>query len=358
MEENNNFGDFPKPEDKKIGETPKINKKTNSWKIATFVFGILFVVSILTGSSLSALSISGNTVAIEAVDFINTNLLVGSPEKATLEDSEKASGVKATISIAGQQTPIFITNDGEMMYLNAIPLTQQIITEPQESPEPQEQPVVEVSTKSDKPTVELFIMSHCPYGTQAEKGILPVIETLSNKIDFDLKFVYYAMHGEKEVNEQANQYCIQKEQKDKLLDYLYCFLGSQSGSETEATNCRAEVGINEEMLTTCIESANTEFDLDANLKDESSWLSGQFPLFNIDKEDNEKYSVRGSPTLVVNGETVNSGRDSISLLKAICSAFNVAPEECNTKFEVGSPTPGFGFEKTTQANAATAGCGI
>ena len=91
--------------------------------------------------------------------------------------------------------------------------------------------------KNDKPTVELFVMSHCPYGTQIEKGIIPAIEALGDKVDFNLKFCSYAMHGEQELREELNQYCIQKEQKDKLLPYLKCFLkegkkGAVSGHHT------------------------------------------------------------------------------------------------------------------------------
>jgi len=49
-------------------------------------------------------------------------------------------------------------------------------------------------------------MSYCPYGTQIEKGILPVINALGNKIKFSLKFVDYAMHGKKEIDENSRQY--------------------------------------------------------------------------------------------------------------------------------------------------------
>ena len=357
MEENtnNNFG-----EENKIESTPMPVKKskTNSWKISTFVLGLLLIVSLAFGN-LSLTSISGNSVANDAVDFINTELLQGQAE-ATLESTQSEKGIVATISIMGQETPVFITNDGKTMYLQAIPLKGSLPTTdtPQQEAPAQEAPVATVSVKSDKPTVELFVMSHCPYGTQMEKGILPVVKTLGEKIDFDLKFVYYAMHGEKEVNEQLNQYCIQKEQEDKLSDYLYCFLGTTSGSEVEGAACLDEVGINKDMLATCTEAANTEFEATKNLEDQSSWLSGKYPLFDVDKADNEKYAIGGSPTLVINGEMVNSGRDSASIMAAICSAFNVAPEECKTVFEAGSPSPGFGWGTTAANNAATAGCGV
>lgn len=54
-------------------------------------------------------------------------------------------------------------------------------------------------------------MSHCPYGLQMEKGIIPVVETLGDSIDFQVKFCDYAMHGQTELDEQVLQYCIMKE---------------------------------------------------------------------------------------------------------------------------------------------------
>ena len=78
--------------------------------------------------------------------------------------------------------------------------------------------------KSDKPNVELFVMSHCPFGTQAEKGIIPVVNLLKNKINFSVKFVDYSMHGKSEIDENTLQYCIQKEESKKYIPYLTCFL--------------------------------------------------------------------------------------------------------------------------------------
>ena len=332
----------------------KHNTKKNNWKIASFAMGLLLIISL--GFNTAGLSsISGDAVAEDAVEFINTQLLQGRAT-ATLEDVSSEKGlVKATINVQGQETPVYVTNDGELMFLQAVPLGDVDAADaPQQAPT--QQPTAEVP-KSDKPVVELFVMSHCPFGTQIEKGILPVVKELGDSIDFNLKFVYYAMHGEPEVREQVNQHCIQKDQEELFLDYMYCFLGSGSGSEAEAVDCRAEVGVDETALATCVEAANTEFNIDANLEDTSSWLSGRFPLFDVDKADNEKYGVGGSPTLVINGETIPSARDSVSLLTTICSGFNEQPEACSTEFEAGNPTSGFGWGTSGQANAGTAGCG-
>ena len=344
--------------EKKEDHFPKTTKttKVNKWKVGSFVLGILLIVSVAFGQNLSLNSLSGNAVAEDAVEFINTQLLQGQAT-ATLEDVTSEKGlIKATINIQGQESPVYITRDGELMLLQAIPLGE-VDAGVQASPDQGTPAAVDVP-KSDKPVVELFIMSHCPYGTQIEKGILPVVETLGDSIDFDLNFVYYAMHGEKETSEQLNQYCIQKEQQDKLSDYLYCFLGSTSGSEAEGAACLDEVGIDKDMLATCVAAADTEFDVTVNLEDTDSYLSGRYPLFDVDKADNEKYGVGGSPTLVVNGEVISSGRDSVSLLNTICGAFNDKPEACDTEFEAGSPTPGFGWGTSGSANTAAAGCGV
>nr|MBA4404959.1 hypothetical protein [Nanoarchaeum sp.] len=328
---------------------PVHHKKTSKWKVATVVLAVLLIVSIIGSSYISMMAISGNAVATNAVDFINAELLQGQAT-ATLQDAEKDTKlglIKATVLVGGQPTPVYISKDGKTMFLNAIDLTTKSTDTPV-----QESPAVDVP-KSDKPEVELFVMSECPYGTQIEKGILPVVKVLENDIDFKVKFVYYAMHGEKEVKEQLNQYCIQEEQNDKYLDYLYCYLDAGDGE-----TCLETAGIDTTKLKTCTEAADEEFEITKNFEDQASWLSGRFPLFNTDKADNEKYQIAGSPGLVINGEVVSSARDSASLLKAICGAFNTEPEACVQQFSATAPGAGFGWDTTSANNAAAAGCGV
>ena len=71
--------------------------------------------------------------------------------------------------------------------------------------------------KKEVPVVEAFVMSHCPYGTQFEKGFVKVWDVLGKKADFEVKFCDYAMHGKKEIDEQLLQYCIQEDSKAKFL---------------------------------------------------------------------------------------------------------------------------------------------
>ncbi len=214
----------------------------------------------------------------------------------------------------------------------------------------QQQPATVSVPKSAKPNVELFVMAYCPYGTQMEKGIIPVIEKLGNKIDFSVKFVFYSMHGQKEVLEQLNQYCIEKQQNSKYLSYLKCFLGSGDGA-----SCLTSTGIDSGKLASCTKSADTQFNVTKNFDDKASWLSGQFPKFDIFAADNTKYNVQGSPTLIINGAEAQTGRDSASLLSAVCGAFNNQPSECKDTLSSATPASGFG-SGTAAAGAPAAGC--
>lgn len=202
----------------------------------------------------------------------------------------------------------------------------------------------------------MFVMSSCPYGTQIEKGILPVVDILSKKIDFQVKFCDYAMHGQPELNEQLNQYCIQKNEPKNIVPYLKCYLGS-TGSAADAAKCVVSTKINQAKLKTCVAATDKTFKVTAGFNDKTTWnkdRSGNpaFPLFNVFKEDNVKYDVGGSPTLVINGETVSASRDSASLLKTICSGFDVQPEECQATLSSEQPSAGFGYNAAAAGSAA------
>jgi hypothetical protein len=203
------------------------------------------------------------------------------------------------------------------------------------------------------------VMSYCPFGTQIEKGILPVVAALGNKIKFTLEFVDYSMHNDKatndmkELNENMRQYCIQKNQPDKLSAYLTCFLKKGQGTESD---CMTSAGVNATQVESCMSQTDTQFDVTKDFNDQSTWSNGQFPPFNVNKDDNTKYGVQGSPTLVIN-DTVDqaAGRDSASLLKSICGAFNTAPDACNQQLSSTAPSPGFG--EGTASGGSNASCG-
>lgn len=331
-----------------MSEEPKLvhhtkKNKTNIWMITTVILAVLFVASVFT-SGFKFGGVSGETASDSVSKYIKTNL----PDaNATVETLGKVEAYLVKVDIDGQSVESIVTEDGKKLYPQPISLEVEE-TEPTQT-QTQTQPKTEIE-KSDKPEVELFVMSHCPFGTQAEKGMIPAVKALGDSIDFKLRFVYYAMHGEKEVLEQLNQYCIQKEQNDKLLDYLECFL-----ADGEGETCLTEAGIDVEKMNACTEAADKEFEITKNLEDEDSWLNGRFPLFNTDKEANTAYGIRGSPSLVINGASSSAGRDSASYLTAICEAFNEKPEACSQELSAEAPGAGFGYDKPAAASSGSCG---
>lgn len=206
-----------------------------------------------------------------------------------------------------------------------------------------QQPVAQ-APKTDKPKVELFTMSYCPYGLQMEKAYLPVMELLGKKAEMDIKFVSYAMHEKKEIDENTRQYCIQKEQIAKFTAYLTCFTGKD-----DYKACLASAGVSESKMNACVAKTDKEFGITAEYDDKASWLSGRYPIYPVHSEENEKYGVQGSPTLVINGVQINVGRTPEAVKQAVCASFNDAPAECDKTLSTQSMQAGFG----TSAGAAT-----
>lgn len=277
------------------------------------------------------IDVGPNAVKAKVQTFLKEN--VPDTTKSEIKDVVKEGALyKVTIEIDSQEVPVYITMDGKKLIQAqaAIDLDQKQGGSEKQTQAPEK---TEAENKNDVPVVDLFVMSYCPYGLQMERGALPAVEALGNKIKFNLKFVDYALHGQKEVDENVNQYCIGKTQPAKLNAYLKCFWKDSKGT---AEACMKTVGVNAAQVSTCVADAKKQF----NPTEKS---------LGINKEETTKFGVQGSPTLVVNGTTVSSGRDSASVLKAICSGFTTQPKECQAKLSATSP--GAGFDDQVAASA-------
>ncbi|MFA5184696.1 MAG: hypothetical protein WC456_04210 [Patescibacteria group bacterium] len=310
---------------------------------------ILIIIGLFTFQNPKAKNLDVDQAKTKAETFINAYLMQGG-NKATVKDITTEYGLyKLQIDIVSDVVESYLTKDGKLFFPQALDIEKMSNSTPSAETGATGGAVAEVSQKSDKPKVELFVMSYCPYGTQIEKGILPVVKALGNKIDYELKFVDYAMHGEEELTENLNQYCIQKEQPDKFNAYLECFLVAG-----DSASCLTSAGVSQSKLASCFSKTDNEFKIFSNFKDRIGY-QGSYPGFDVNKADNAKYNVGGSPTLVINGQEISSGRDAASLLKTICSAFNNQPQECEASLSSATPAPGFGTG-TQAAGAGAAAC--
>jgi glutaredoxin len=214
----------------------------------------------------------------------------------------------------GSEVPLYVTKDGENLVQGVLPFSALEDT-PSNAPSNTEE-----IPKADVPEVELFVMTHCPYGTQAEKGFIPAILEFGDSIDASIKFVHYFLHDPEET-ETPIQVCIREEQSDKFNAYLKCFL-----EDGDSDRCILETGIDRAKMQDCIDSGKAD------------------DYYAADSALSEGYGVRGSPTLVVNGEIVSSGRSAAAYADIICQAFNNAPELCGElDLDSANPSPGFGY---------------
>ena len=288
-----------------------------------------------------------------AIDFINNNLMQPGSEVSVKEISEDNNLYKIVLNMSsGQEITSYLSKDGKLFFPQVMNI-EEVTKEAEQNKNQEETNKAATSAdvpKTEKVKVELFVMSHCPYGTQIEKGIIPVIEVLGDDVDFELKFCDYAMHDKKELDEQLTQHCIQENEPEKLFEYLKCFLGEADATE----KCLNSVRINRSKLSACVNSTDEEYRITELYNDKNTWTSGRFPQYNVNKADANKYGVKGSPGLVVNGVKISSARDSDSLLKTICAGYENAPSGCGAELSSVSPSPGFGYDAA--GPTTTAGC--
>lgn len=298
----------------------------------------------------SAASISPQEAKQKASTFINENLLQNG--EAVIKKVEKESSVyklNVEVSQEGETRNLesYVSKDGKLFFTSAM----KIEDSKKDSGNSDEQTAssLENITPQETPQIELFVMSHCPYGTQMEKALLPMLNLLEDKIDFDLRFCDYTMHGKKELDEQLRQTCIREEHQDKLTSYLDCFLES-----SDSEKCLSKVGLTDEQLQDCVSKTDEEFKVTEMYNNKDTWEDGKYPVFNVDKELNEKYDVGGSPALIINETKVQIERTPNALLEAVCAGFEEKPEECDKELSTQRPSSGFG--SGTSNTAATDSC--
>jgi hypothetical protein len=282
-----------------------------------------------------------------AEKFINENLL---PEniKATVKNvTDEGAVYNINLDVSGKEYTSYMTKDGLTFFQSGIDMVKfaeenkaQVAGETDNA---QAAPAVSIP-KTDKPKVELYVFTYCPYGTQAEKGIIPAVKLLGNKIDFKIRQIG-AMHGEHEKIEAQRQLCIEKQYPTKLLDYDLAFaLDAGIGA----------CGSNAQCSEPLVSALFTKFGM-AKSKIDACVKTDGVALYAAEEANSQSQGIGGSPTLVINGVQSDAGRDAASYLAGICAAFNNAPAECSSQLSSASPAAGFGAGSSAGGTAA-AGC--
>jgi len=331
-------------------------KKRNVWRASflssTIIIAVLLII-ILSGLGCKGFTgkMSADAAGEKALNFIKDNL-VRPGTNVSINDVEENNGLyKITFEISAgsqsQEVESYITEDGKMLFPSGIDMVK-FEEEKKAQSQTTTTTVSQSIQKSDKPVARAFVMSHCPYGLQFLKAYIPVMELLGDKADLEVNFVNYIMHGEDEMKDNTRIYCVQKEARDKLTDYLRCYV-----EKHDYENCLQEAGIDKTSIDTCIQDADTEFNITKTFQESTS----QFPPYPVDDALNKQYGVRGSPTFVINGKTVSVARSPEAIKEAICSAFNNPPSECQQTLSSTAESPGFGPVGSGSGSSSGGGCG-
>jgi hypothetical protein len=162
-----------------------------------------------------------------------------------------------------------------------------------------------------------------------------------------IKFVNYIMHGASEKDDNTIEYCIQKEQESKYLDFLKCYTFSENG---DSEGCIKGSGIDRKKLDTCIVNTDKEFKINDEFNNKNNWLSGKYAKYLINEDENKKFNVKGSPTLIINGVQTSFIRSPEGLKQAVCNAFKTPPKECLEKLSSDQAGAGFGTKANTSGS--------
>ncbi|MBU2638610.1 MAG: DsbA family protein [Nanoarchaeota archaeon] len=168
------------------------------------------------------------------------------------------------------------------------------------------------AVSGDKASVEFYVMSQCPYGTQVIDAIAPVLEKMGDAVDFSIDFIgganpdgtFTSLHGQPEVDENIRQLCAMRIAPDKYMDYILCQNKNIRNAAANADTCAAEAGIDASELNACFEGNEGK----------------QLLTESFAKAD--AVGAMGSPTIYVNGNAYNGGRDALSFQEAICRYAN------------------------------------
>ncbi len=132
--------------------------KKNPWLIATVILAIILLIVIvlmlsggITGNIITGNVIAGGDAGERLLEFANSQ----GAGAELVEVNDEGDFYEVVLSIRGQEMPVYVTKDGKYFTQTLISLDKKITPT---NPDTQTQDI----PKSDKPKVELFVMSHCP----------------------------------------------------------------------------------------------------------------------------------------------------------------------------------------------------
>jgi hypothetical protein len=295
------------------------------------------------GNILKFNTLSAEEVAQKSIDYLNNSILKGQATATMNGFSEQDGFVKIKIKLGNSEFDAYATKDGKYLFPQAF-----VMTDSKNKPvanannnnaeEPKTKKTCADIKKTDKPILDAFIVSKCPFGLQMQRVLADIIKN-APALTENIMVRYMgsisngkisAMHGEEEAQENLRQICIRDEQRSKYWNYVSCHI-----KKGDVDSCLVSAGIDKAKLTACTTDVSRGL----------AYAKEDFDLQN-------KYEITGSPTLILGEEQVSEfdfgGRSSEGVKSVLCCGFKTTPGICSTKLNTTSAAASFSetYEKS------------
>jgi len=296
------------------------------------------------GEPVSEEGLSAQQIAEKAIDYINKNkdTLTGGNTASLLNIAEEGSIYKIRLKVGENEFDSYVTKDGKYLFPGGYNLEEE--TKEESSTEQPKKMTCEDIKKVEKPFLEAFVVSKCPYGLQMQRILNEIVKNIPSLAN-NIKVEYIgsvqgdkitSMHGDSEAQENLRQICLREEQSDKYWSYIDCHI-----KKGEVGGCLTNVSIDTGKLIACMQDSSR------GLK----YAKADFDLGG-------KYQVSGSPTLILEGEKVSEfdfgGRTAQAVKTLLCCGFQNLPDICSQKLTEEQAATGFS-ETYSQSSGSSGG---
>ncbi len=151
-----------------------------------------------------------------------------------------------------------------------------------------------ICRKEVKGKVDVFVMSHCPYGVMAMDAMKEVLDVFGKEIDFTINYIanevtkgtFRSLHGPAEVDEDKRELCAKKHFPKNYMDYIWC--RNKNIRSTDWKSC-AKGPIKASVIEKCFQGDEGTKLLSENIKKANSMQIGASPTWLV----NNKFKASG-----------------------------------------------------------------
>ncbi|MFC1774774.1 hypothetical protein ACFLZN_00480 [Nanoarchaeota archaeon] len=156
--------------------------------------------------------------------------------------------------------------------------------------------VVDDKTTEKLVRLDMYVMSQCPYGVQAEEGFAPVAMEFADVLDYNIEYIgsysgdnFQSLHGEPEWKGNMVQLCVKKHSPNKFVEFVSCMNKNPQAIPNNWEACSTELSLDTQLIKACYEG-----------------LEG-IDLLKASNDASQAAGAQGSPTIKLDGADYMSG---------------------------------------------------